>query len=509
LNEILRPRDALAIGIVGALILLGGSCERLFAQIPSWGIDEFRSPADVRWRTIAAEDIQAAFRLLRNNHPGAAPELHDLAFQQMLNRAHMVALVRAGRVSSYQGYTAVLAGFATDMGDKHIWSRPTFVINTPRWPKIIVNKRGNSWIVADVDQPQATLLGASLVSCDGEPVERVAKTILGGFRANWSVGAQQIQSAPWLLVDEGNPFITRPNVCIFDRDGEQQTVKLEWTRIKRDALLPRLQKAVGAGAAGYGVRRVGHGYWIALQDLSSDRAGNVVKAVEDQKNVLRESSFVVLDLRGNGGGSSEVGRRVAVSLLGEGWVDARLGPEVQTDCGGADGVWRASKDNIKDLEFLLHSTLQGGPEVKQIFENLLRQARTAYAQGHAFSGPIACAVAPSRQTPGVPPARLMHGRLILLTDHLCFSSCLAVTDDFRKLGAFHVGQATDAATHFIEVREQYLPSGYSVFSTLQSVDPSAPKQIGPFQPDLTFDEDIADTAALEEWVIRTVLPAIR
>jgi hypothetical protein len=36
------------------------------------------------------------------------------------------------------------------------------------------------------------------------------------------------------------------------------------------------------------------------------------------------------------------------------------------------------------------------------------------------------------------------------------------------LGALHIGQPTDAATHFLEVREQYLPTGYSLFSTLES-----------------------------------------
>ena len=101
----------------------------------------------------------------------------------------------------------------------------------------------------------------------------------------------------------------------------------------------------------------------------------------------------------------------------------------------------------------------------------------------------------------------MKGRLILLTDNLCFSSCLAVADDFRTLGAFHIGQTTDAATRYVDVREEYLPSGYSMFSTLQSVDPGAPSQVGPFQPVLTYDGDIADTAALEKWVIATAVPA--
>lgn len=177
-------------------------------------------------------------------------------------------------------------------------------------------------------------------------------------------------------------------------------------------------------------------------------------------------------------------------------------------CGGADGIWRASEGNINNLEFLLQGALPGGPEAKKIFQDLLRDARAARAQGRAFSGPIVCQVAAPEAAPSTQSASLMKGRLILLTDNLCFSSCLAVTDDFRKLGAFHVGQTTDAATHFIEVREQYLPSGYSLFSTLQSVvDPGGPSRVGPFEPALIYDGDIADTAGLETWVIGTAVPA--
>ena len=97
--------------------------------------------------------------------------------------------------------------------------------------------------------------------------------------------------------------------------------------------------------------------------------------------------------------------------------------------------------------------------------------------------------------------------MILLTDNLCFSSCLAVTEYFRDLGAFHIGQTTDAATHFVDVREEYLPSDYSMFSTLQSVDPNSPNQVGPFEPALAYTGDIADTAALEKWVVEVAVPA--
>lgn len=99
----------------------------------------------------------------------------------------------------------------------------------------------------------------------------------------------------------------------------------------------------------------------------------------------------------------------------------------------------------------------------------------------------------------------MKGRLILLTDNACFSSCLDVTEDFRDLGALHVGQTTDADTRFMEVREQYLPSGYSLFSTLQAVSSDVPRGLGPYDPKVVYDGDIADTAALEAWITHTVL----
>jgi Peptidase family S41 len=277
--------------------------------------------------------------------------------------------------------------------------------------------------------------------------------------------------------------------------------------LHRDKLLPRLQKAICAGAAGFDVRQVGAGYWIALQDLSSDRAAEVVKTVEEKRIELREAPFLVLDLRGNRGGSSGVGRQIAASLLGTDFVDSRLGGVESSDCGNPDGAWRTSPGNIRNLEYLIDNvTLLGGSDTKKLLTDLLSAARTARVQGKEFSGPIICPSGQSRRETTTQPS-LMKGRLILLTDNFCFSSCLAVAGDFRTLGAFHVGQTTDAATHFVEVREEYLPSGYSIFSTLQALDPSAPAQVGPFQPALTYNQDIADSAALQSWVVSTALPA--
>ncbi len=382
------------------------------------------------------------------------------------------------------------------------------MVNLPRWPQIIVSRRGNTWVVTDADPPSTALLGAVLDSCNGQGVEALARKNVGGFRADWDIGAQQAQFGPWLLVDEGNPFITRPTSCVFDTNGQRQTITLDWVRIKRDKLLPRLTKAGGAGQAGFGIRQVGSGYWIALQDLISARAEDVTKAVEQQKEMLRSAPFVVLNVRGNGGGSSLLGREIAASLFGAPYVEARLGSVTSSSCGGPNGAWRVSPGNIKDQEYLLGSPdfmRLGGPEVRQVLETTLHNLRDARAHGRAFSGPTHCADAAPQSTGTAAPPSEMKGRLVLVTDNLCFSSCLSVTDDFRQLGAFHIGQTTDAATHYVDVREQYLPSGNSLFSTLQSLDPSSPLEVGPFKPALMYDGDIADTPTLEKWVTDSAL----
>jgi Peptidase family S41 len=486
------------------MFMAGGLTTSAAAQFPSWGVDSFHTPLDAHWAIVTARDVDAAYALLRDSHPGGAVELHDLDFQHRLALGHRVALARARTVTSYPGYMAVLAGFATAMGDKHIWSRPTFVVNTPRWPRFMVSKRGETWIVTDADPPETPLVGAVLISCDGQPVDSLARKNVGGFRANWEIGAQQAQFAPWLLVDESNPFIARPKTCVADTNGQRQTITLNWMRIRRETLLPRLKKAGGAGQAGYGIRQVGNGYWIAIQDLYTAQAIEVVKAVEQQKAALRSAPFVVLDVRGNGGGSSLVGREMAASLFGAPYVDARLASGASNECGNPDGAWRVSQSNINNLQYLLGTAdfvSQGGPEVRQTVETTLHNLRDALAHGRAFSGLTHCAQTAAKPIGAATAPSEMKGSLLLLTDNLCFSACLSLTDDFRELGAFHIGQTTDAATHYVDVREQYLPSGYSIFSTLQSLDPAAPVQVGPFKPALMYNGDIGDTAALEKWVV--------
>jgi hypothetical protein len=492
-----RSRKRLGARWLLALALSIAACSAASAQTSTPSTTAPRGAAF--WRSAARVDVEAAYRMLREDHPAAVPEVGDRKFRETLVQAHTLAAQRAATVTSFSGYAATLAAFANAFGDKHVRSRPLLEIARPHWAGLIMSRRGARWIVADAEQgaPVASLLNAELLSCDGRTADDWARQLLGGFRADWSVEAQKAQAAPWLLIDEGNPFTPRPRSCVFaGQDGRRSHVSLEWRAITRSSLDVRIYKVSPFGAAGFGVRRVGPGFWIALQDLL-DRAQPVVAAVRAQAGAIRTAPFVVLDLRGNGGGSSILGDEIAAAILGSDYVSAIEGPPV-TDCGGE--VFRVSADNIRALrKYRDELGPKRGPEFTKIFVQILGRMQAAQAAGRPFSGALSCPKQAAAEHPGVTPE--YQGKLFVLTDGLCFSSCLDVVASWREFGAVQLGQPTDANTHYSEVRDDLMPSGLSTFSTMMAIGLDAPMRIGPFTPEYLYDGDIRDTSQVESWVL--------
>lgn len=450
------------------------------------------------WVVLTARDVEAAYQLLAEDHPAMSPDLSTAAFRADFEAGRALALERARSVRDYDGYRAVLAGLAASAGDKHIWSRPLYQPETVQWAGLIVSRRRDRYVVIEHDGAEAgaSLVGAALISCDDVAVDDFAAQKLGGFRAVWSIEAQRIQRAPELLIDDGNPFVLRPNTCVFDQGGRGISHTLAWRDLARSALADHTRPARNRGAAGFGVRSFAGGMWISVQSLD-DRAAAVVEAVEAQQAALRAAPVVVLDLRGNGGGASDYGRQIAMALYGETHVRAMLDGAEGGDC---PSVWRVSPRNAETMRDYAQRFRDSAPEFAASIDAQIAAAARAQAEGRDFTGPTTCA-ADADTAPAAPPAPAqVLGRVVLLTDNSCFSSCLLVTDAFRRLGALHVGQATDANTHYMEVRELRLPSGLSMFSTLQALGPAAPPQIGPFAPAHVYGGDIADTPALEAWV---------
>ncbi|MEZ5958217.1 MAG: S41 family peptidase [Hyphomonadaceae bacterium] len=450
-----------------------------------------------QWREITRVDVEAAYQLLMEDHPALSRTINDTAFRSRLEAGRTLALQRADQVQTIEGYFATMAGLANVAGDKHIWWRSPYVASTAQWAGIIMRRLGDDYAVFshETQGDEVSLVGATLLSCDGVSADDFAAAKLGGFSAVWGIEAQRIQRAPTLLIDSGNPFVLKPSQCEFMRDRRRISYTLQWRDADRAALSQLVRPAQNRGAAGFGVRQFDGGMWIALQSLD-DNATAVVAQVREQQAQLRAAPVVVLDMRGNGGGNSDFGAQIARVLFGEALLNHQYNGS-GADCSTA---WRVSPRNLATMRSYVTRFERSNPDFSRGMRELVRRAEQAQASGGELTGPVTCGS--DRAAPGRAPAPSARGLIVLVTDNTCFSSCLIVTDMFRRLGALHVGQATDAATHYMEVREERLPSGLSYFSTLQAFSPASLAQMGPYEPEIRYDPDIANTAELEAWVGR-------
>lgn len=473
MNRLIR---GLAAGV--AVTLMAGAAQ---AQTPE--------SADA-WRRLARADLDAAQTLILENHPGAVPELGDEVFRRRLTEGYERARDRIAAVDSYVGYTAVLAGFATGFGDEHIWSNPTLRGVPYSWAGVVMTRRGGTWVVGAQDGEDQDLVGARLTSCDGEDAASVAASRLA-FRVSAPVEAQYIANGGFIFVDDGNPFLSRPKQCAFETAEGLREVDLEWRPVETPRLAQALNAAAGGARAGFGVRRTDDVWWIAMERLS-DEAATVVETFEARTPEWRDSPALVIDLRGNGGGDSRHGRRLADAIYGAEHTAARLR-------GGAacSTLWRASPGNAAHVRAF--AARAQDPQTARYYESLAGDIDRAVAGGQPFDEPIPdCA--PREPVSGPAPAPAYKGQVVIVTGHACFSSCLLMVRNFRALGALHVGEATNAATRYMEVRETVLPSGLTNFSTLQKVVIGEDADIGPFTPERVFPGSMADTAALEAWI---------
>ena len=448
------------------------------------------------WNALARADAEAALALIERNHPGAAPELGDTNFLGLLATARANVARRLPLVKDYSGHAALMNGLANDFRDGHIWSNPILSHSRRTWAGLVVARSGGQWVVGAQDKAEGEpdLRGARLLSCDGVEADVFARARTGTFYAHPDVEADMAGRAYTLLLDDQNPFVARPSSCRFQPTiGAAIDHKLNWRPVSVRNLEKTVSESAQPARAGMGLSSFSGGYWIALETLSNPAAA-VVDEVRAQQAALRAAPMVVFDLRGNSGGNSQYAVEIARVLVGDARTNAADQPA--GDCTGM--YWRVSKDNAAALgKFASELPADRAAEWKVQAEALGR----AVGEGRIFSPDLpACARrAKAAPRPGRLPPPAMRGRLVLVTDRACFSSCLMAADLFRRLGATHVGEATDMSTRYMEVREITLPSGLRTFSTLQKVALGF-GDFGPYTPQIVYPGAMTDSDKLKAWV---------
>lgn len=247
----------------------------------------------------------------------------------------------------------------------------------------------------------------------------------------------------------------------------------------------------------------GEGAWVSLPFFSVKNQTHVesFQAIINQLPTLRTKKYVVLDVRGNGGGQSYWGTQVLKGLFGKSYIE-----EIFNSVGYAYDEWRVSKENLavlktKYLPFVREKMGEHSPEFQYIEETISAMKHELEKGRNGLVKSMYKPVVPEKAiTP--PQPSLYNGKVILLTDGWCGSSCLTFVGEVLHLpNVLHVGQETSEYSPYVEARQVELPSKNGTFAfPMKVLRNSTQKPNQPYVPTLIYPGDINATPQLKEWL---------
>jgi len=458
------------------------------------------------WRTATLEDLTAIHDILRDNSPAMLVDRDSAGFRRWLNDGLAQAREGLPKVRDATSYYFEMTGYVNGFRDEHIqWGLAGRGVNLDwvAWPDFVLRWRDGRYEVAYSAPDRADLppLGASLISCDGKSVEDVVRSH-DRYDGDLTLASERYFWAPFLLIDNGDPFVARPASCVFSAGGVTRAYSLHWTRPTGEQIRASLVSFAHTQASLDVQPWDGRGWWITVPSMNGDQDWNGFYAkVQAHLAQLRSSDLVVIDVRGNSGGDSTFGDRLLRLLWGDAMVDARapdLGPT----------LWRVTKINrdnwAQRVEQVHQSAQTSADEKRDVDEIMTRYDRALKAGEPTF-------MLDDRPPSARPPAgaNFMHGRVVVLTDYACTSACLDLMDEATALpSVVQAGTETSADTIFMELTQApTLPSGLSQLSFGHKAWIRRPRGSNiPYSPaaSLTWRGRPTDDAGERQWLAQAL-----
>ncbi|WP_372870587.1 S41 family peptidase [Shewanella sp.] len=460
------------------------------------------------WASMAKADIDAAYQITRDNHPGMFDPLNP-GFGSQLEKARNGALALVPRVTDATSYKAVIGRFSTGLQDGHAGAYANIEdadVPQTRWPGFNTVWRGNDLRVSYSDLPQLKR-GDKVLGCDGKSVDTLFDERVFQFQGEKQQPGHKWRFGHRVLADYGNPFITTPERCEFDTARGKLSLKLNWSA-RPEAALDALQSDYNGDRLPVGLSWHKDIAWVAMPTFTPDENDTaaydkLVTELTAQRRKLQQAKAIVLDLRHNQGGSSLWSERVAKALWGEGRVLRRL--EAQ---GAATEVWwRASAGNteyvkgiVKELqsknqtEYLPYFT-----EAANGMAASLKQNEPFFKQKDEVKA-MSMADAMKELPEDIPPLKTA---VIALVPGQCASACLDALDAFKLFDNTRLfGAPSSADSSYMDIRTEAFPSGLGAVIIPNKVYVNRSRGNGEYYaPDLPYNG--------LDWSTEALLQAIR
>lgn len=255
-----------------------------------------------------------------------------------------------------------------------------------------------------------------------------------------------------------------------------------------------------------GIKQLRQGiHWIHATDftLSSSKDIASFERLLNKVRGLGEADAVVLDIRGNNGGKTLVGYRILSALFKH--AVERKPPSEQVE---SKAYWRVSataREALETYKTALSQTEGSASLTYRLLDTLLSRMNEAASLGKTFIEQMDVPVDELAE-----PVSPFAGKLVLVTGQNCASACLDFVDMVLSIpGAVHVGSVTSADTRYSDIAQVSLPSTAKMWVPLKVWKNCKRADNEPYVPKFTFDGDLNDTAAVQAWVVDSILPTVK
>lgn len=437
-------------------------------------------------------DIAATDEWVRDYYAGWV-DPDNRGFRHDWARAVVDARRQAKRVGNVADWQLVMRRLIGVARDGHVQFGRTSYPRIVRWAGVSVASSGDGYTLRSSEH--VDLDGAELIACDGAPARILVKRRIDRYHADWTNPSERQRAVARLFVDQGETLRRPIGRCQVRKNDRAWT----WRPIFRERASADVRRAAnavarrGTGPSEFVVRTTPEGgLWIAVPSLmDSVAAARQRKDLTDDPRRLSAATHLVFDVRGNGGGNSE---------LGDALLMTALGLKSLPDAGGSASQkkWRVSPGIVQLLEAArIKSTTS--PEAIAVLDKLLPPLRAALAERQTlvrdpYATAPASAAPPTTVAPKLP-------QFFVLTDGDCFSSCILFVNRVRALGGLQVGDPTNRNEPYGENWfDRALPSGLGSIGLPLAIDRTPHEVRGGGAPDVAWDGDMSDQRGIERFI---------
>ena len=472
-----------------------------------------------QWRAAVIRDIEDGYRITLGNHPGTV-DPHNPEFLGNLREAREHALKLAQSVRSAAGYAAAINGFNVRIRDGHAGMASQLETGAvaKRWPGFVAAWRGDGLYVY-ASENASPAAGSRIVSCDGKSSAQLMRDNLFSFSGRINEAGQWWSRSRRLFSDDGNPFISQPQRCVFQHQGKQSELALSWRAATPQA--DRWSKeSYNGDILPVGLTEPAPGlFWAAMPTFVPEEADRkayraMSAQVRQQRQRLLQADAVVIDLRDNQGGSSSWSEDFASALWGEERVKRRSAAYF-----ARTRTWyRATPGNLAHFEALYERSLREQEtdtaewaKAKSVrIREALQRGDAFYVQGgDAPLAPQGAVMDPAADQAGDPPA--FTRPVYVIVPGQCASACLDAIDTFKLFpNTKLIGAPSSADSTYMEVRFEKVPSGLSVVVVPTKLYVNRPRGNGEgYQPDIMVRSLVWSTAAFRHVVEQDLAATVR